>query len=126
MQAVSEKAAKEMLSRMVDVTGAEIDEEQREHFIRAIQHGRLDFDADSEAFTVYLRKPVDLDNGEALDRLEISEPTAGQMRQAARANDDFEQTLRLISLMTGHPVTVIERMRARDLTLAGGVLGFFA
>lgn len=126
MEAVSEKAATQMLDRILEATGAEIDEAQRSQMQRAIQKGRLDFDEDAEQFTVYLRKPVAMDNGETLDRLELTEPTAGQMRQAARANDDFEQTLRLISLMTGQPVSVIERMGARDLTVAGGVLSFFA
>jgi hypothetical protein len=125
MAAMTEDAAEQALQRALDTFGAELPANDKETMRKAFVDGRLDFDPSDESFTVLLRKPVELHNGETVETLRLEEPSAGQLRQATKAKDDFEQTLRLISLLSGHPVTVIESMRSRDLTLAGGVLSFF-
>ena len=125
MDAVEAKAAQDMLDAAVESLGADPSEDDRETFVTAIRKGRLDFDEQSETFSVYLRKPIELDNGDTVAKLELSEPTACQMRVAGKSIDEFEQSLLLIGYLAGQPVSVIERMGSRDLTLTSRVLGFF-
>jgi hypothetical protein len=90
----------------------------------AVMRGRITLDDDGR-FRQKLRSPVELQNGETLTELVISEPTTEQMRNASKVKDEFGQTIKLLSIVTGHAEGVINRLGTKDLTVAGGLLGFF-
>ncbi len=98
----------------------------RESIVRALMDGRIIFDKKAEIFTIQLRKPIRLENGETITFLKLEEPDARQLRDADKAKDDFESVLRLLSSITGHPLGVLDRLKQKDLTLTGGVFTFFA
>jgi hypothetical protein len=125
MAAVSREHATKLLKEMVDFFEAEIPPEQTAVLLRGIEHGHLEFDAEKEEFRVHLRKPVELKNGEKITVISMPEPEVEQMKTAGKAGDEFAQTSRLISLISGIPEEVIGRIRMRDMTLAGVVISFF-
>lgn len=95
------------------------------HCLRAIMAGRLDFDG--SRFRYSLAAPVTLDSGERFDSLELAEPTGAILRDASRGKrDQMETTFHTLSLMTGKPVGLIERLKMRDLNALGEMLAFFA
>ena len=103
----------------------EFDDDTRALLLRGINSGRLDLNKGTEEFTLKLIKPVELDNGEVIEAMKISEPSVHQLRESQRDRDDFTKSLKLLAAITGHPVGVLERLKSRDMTLAGAVMGFF-
>lgn len=98
-----------------------------EHLLRAVVDGRLVFEEENEKFTYILRKPIELENGESVTELTIQEPTAEQLKQSYKTgSNEMEQTLRLLSAITGRPLGLLQRIRQRDLIVIGEVLSFFA
>ena len=102
------------------------DLETREKIVRALMAGRIMYDGKEESFTVHLRKPIQLANGQTIDSLRLIEPNAGQIREANKVKDELEMVLRLLSSVTDHPLGVLDRLRQKDLVLVGGVFNFFA
>ncbi|ORC37263.1 hypothetical protein B4O97_03475 [Marispirochaeta aestuarii] len=98
----------------------------RDRLIRAIEAGRITYSEGSETFIIELVKPINLENGDTLTMLEVSEPTVEQLRQAQKIKDEFAMSLRLLSQMVGQPEGVLGRMKARDMNLAAAVMGFFS
>jgi predicted DNA-binding antitoxin AbrB/MazE fold protein len=74
---------------------------------------------------VKLIQAVELQNGEKVESIAITEPTVDQMRSANMVKDDFAATLAVLSSASGQPLGVINRLKMRDLSLAGSVLAFF-
>lgn len=123
---INAKVAEEMIERWQEITGAELDPETQATISRAIRAGRLDFDEDSEAFTLLLVKPIHLENGDVIESVQIEEPTAQQISDAARkVSGDFQQSLKIIEYVSGLPAGIANRMKMRDITTAGAILGFF-
>lgn len=123
--AIAPKVAEKMLTEWQEATGAELDADTQATISRAIRSGRLDFDTSSEVFSLNLVKPIELENGETVDRLEISEPTVQQISDASKTKNEFEQSMKILSYVTGQSVSVLNRMRMRDMTVAGALLNFF-
>lgn len=95
-----------------------------EKVIKAVMRGRLDFQKGS--FNYILLTPVELQNGETLTAVEIAEPTVEQLRESSKhKGDEMETTIRIISALTDKPIGVIGRIKMRDITLIGELLGFF-
>lgn len=125
MSKVSEERAQELYQEMVDTFGNEPDAEQIPVVMRGIRAGRLEFDAANETFEIHLVKPVKLQNGDTVDSFTIEEPTTEQISKADNRPSDMAKTINLVSSVSRHPVTVIERIRMRDISLAGAVVSFF-
>lgn len=122
---MSREAADTELDRIAADLGIELDEDSRVTVRRALMAGRLSWDAAEETFMVSLIKPIRLDNGETIDTLTVTEPTAGQLQKAGKIHDDMEQSLKMIAYCTDQPDGYIQRIRMRDLNVLGALVGFF-
>ena len=122
--AIAREVAEGMVADWAATLGAELAPESERAVVRLVMAGRIDFDGD--AFTVRLAAPLKLENGETIAALKLAEPTAGQLRDAAKGKrDDIDTALRLISALSGQPVGVVERIKERDFLAVSEVLGFF-
>ena len=113
------------------------DEGEHQSLMRAVQGGRISFNAEREEFGYTLLKPVALENGDTLSTLTVSEPTAGQFAQAFRVLKvrqdgggavgelDLAGTVKQVAACTGKPYAVIERVRKRDFDVLQALIGFF-
>jgi hypothetical protein len=123
-EVIAREAALEMIQSWAEAMEAEIAASAK--LLRAVQSGRLDFNSDTESFRYSLISPVKLENGETIDSLTVTEPTAEQLREANKGNrDEMETTMRALSAVTGKPLAVINRIKTRDITALGEILGFF-
>jgi hypothetical protein len=122
---MDQEKAQATLAEWTQLFGSELDEDTRGILLRGIASGRLSFDWDSEKFNVKLIQAVELQNGEKVESISITEPTVDQMRSANMVKDDFAATLAVLSSASGQPLGVINRLKMRDLSLAGSVLAFF-
>ena len=94
--------------------------------VASVMGGLVTLDEPSRTFTVSLRSPVRLENGQELGSLKISEPDGRQLREAMRGENKMDMSMRILSAVSGQPLGVIERLKQRDLTLAGELMVFFA
>ena len=126
-EVVSPQAAEEMLQEWIEATGAELDPDTQAILTRAIRAGKLDFDTELEVFTLHLKKPLTLENGESISSIQISEPTGQQLSDATKnTKSEFDQSMKIISYVSGNPLAVIYRLKMRDMSIAGAVISFFA
>ena len=124
---IAREVAEAEVRRWAEQLGAEIPGGPPENVVRADMDGRIMFDEKAETFLMRLRSPVAQENGETVTELLLGEPTALQLKDASKATkDDMEIASRLLSYITGKPLGIIQRMRQRDLLLAGALLSFFA
>jgi len=80
-----------------------------------------------DEFTLTLRKPIALGTGadaETYTQLELREPLADEMLEFSRlsAADAGNALRRMIAKISGVPLAVIGKMRARDFTRASNYL----
>ena len=122
---MTEAQAKEAVTKCKGYFGSTLDEESENAVIRGFMAGLVEFNETNEKFTVYLRKPITLENGEVIDKLSIQEPTADQVRMAGRTQDPFGQAVDILGYVSGWPVGILNRLKMRDISLAGSVLAFF-
>lgn len=125
MSKVSDDRAEELYQEIVESFGFDIDEDQATVVRRGIKSGRLDFDSEEQAFELQLVKPLELQNGSVIESITIEEPNVEQLTKSDSRSTDMAKTVNLIANVSRQPVTVIERLRMRDITLAGAVLSFF-
>ena len=81
-----------------------------------------------EQKTITLRKPVTLGTGDGAityPKLELREPTAGELEKAARADTPVGVMINLISLITAVPRAAVEKISRRDLEEATAYLSGF-
>ena len=75
--------------------------------------------------TITLRKPVTL--GDVVyDKLELREPTAGELEKASKATTNLGIVMNLISAVAKIPRVVVEGLCQRDLKEAGDFLDGFS
>lgn len=123
---VAREPAEIEVALWADQLGVELNPAIRDPIVRALMAGRLAFDSTTEEFTYRLRKPIALENGKSIEVFGIREPNAGQIRDSSRTTkDETEQSLRLLSFITGQPLGVIERIGQKDLMVAGSLFAFF-
>jgi asparagine N-glycosylation enzyme membrane subunit Stt3 len=123
---VSPEAAQAELARIEEDFDRELDADSRDVLLRALRAGLLEWDAAENQFRYRLRRPVVLDNGEQITTMSLSEPSVLQVKKATAIKDELEQTVKLISYMADVPVGYIDRIRMRDMTVLGVLVGFFA
>ena len=123
---IAREVAEAEARRWAEQLGAE-NETPPEAVVRALMDGRITFDEKAETFTVVLRAPLVLENGDHMTSLQLSEPTALMLRDASKATkDEMEIMTRLLSYVTRQPLGVIQRLKQRDVLLVGELIGFFA
>ena len=121
-EVIAREVALQMIKDWADELEATVEPSDR--LIRAIMSGRLD--KTDAGFSYRLLVPVSLDNGQSVDSLTVTEPTADQLQSASKGNRDaMHIVIHTLSSITGHPVAVINRLKTRDLTLVSEVLDFF-
>ncbi len=113
----------------------------REIVLDAIQRGNIIFDSSKNEITYFLQKPITLDNGKQFEEVLFYEPDLKTMNMVSKglkitANDKKEfkldadaqrQTMtRLVTVMTGQPIGVIERIVRRDVAVLESLSYFFA
>lgn len=74
--------------------------------------------------TITLRKPIDFE-GRTIDKLELSEPTAGQMEKAAAGANGIASNLILIAEVASIPLGAVRLLKKRDLEAAVDYLSGF-
>jgi len=74
--------------------------------------------------TITLRKPVTL-GGVTYEKLDLREPTAGELAKATKAGGNVDVAIALISLIAKVPRGAIEGLSQRDLQEASDFLGGF-
>lgn len=107
------------------VLGVDIGEPS-DGIISAVMAGLVTLDEPSRTFSISLRSPVWLENGQELGALKIAEPDGRQLRDAMKGENKMDMSMRILSAVSGQPLGVIERLKQRDLTLAGELMVFFA
>jgi hypothetical protein len=97
-----------------------------EPLARAVMGGRLAFDEKAETFTVSLKYPVSMENGDTLKDLMIVQPTSALYRDCTKGNrEGIDATLRLISGVSGRALGLVERVKKADLVVLMDCLNFF-
>ncbi len=122
---IARDAAEEEVQGWCELFRITLDLSERERIVTALMAGRIAFDEKNESFTVRLRKPIHLDNGETVESLKIEEADARQIKEANKVKDDFEKSLRLLSSISGQPLGVLDRIKQKDLLLIGDMFNFF-
>ena len=122
---LTEEQAVEALEKAVKCFDADLKKDDKAALKKGFVSGRLIFNEKDESFTVYLIKPIELENGEKIGSINISEPTFEQLEAAGKSTNQFEQAIDLISNMSGIGKGIIRRLKMRDLNLFGAVMGFF-
>jgi hypothetical protein len=74
--------------------------------------------------TITLRKPVTL-GGITYEKLDLREPTAGELSKATKAGGNVDVAITLISLIAKVPRGAVEGLSQRDLQEASDFLGSF-
>jgi hypothetical protein len=75
--------------------------------------------------TITLRKPITI--GEiTYEKLELQEPTAGQLEKASTSSSNIGVVINLISIVAVVPRKVVESLCQRDLKEAGDFLESFS
>ena len=123
---ISKDAALEEIENWADWFETEIDEDAVETLLPAVMRGRITFDQESEKFTIRLRSPITLENGEKVESVTMREPIGKELMYDKKRTDDMAFALRMYSKLSGQPLGVIERLKERDLVTLSGILGFFA
>lgn len=81
-----------------------------------------------EEITIELSKPVSMGKGDAAviyEKLELREPSAGELEKASRADTSVGSAITLISLITSIPRGAVEKISKRDLVAANRFLEGF-
>lgn len=75
--------------------------------------------------TITLRKPV-TNSGRTYETIDLREPTAGELEQAAKATTNLGVVITLIAIVAKIPRTAAEALCQRDLKEAGDFLDSFS
>lgn len=82
-----------------------------------------------DQLTITFSKPISLgkgDDAQVYDKVDLREPTAGELEKASRADTSIGVAISLISLIGKIPRGVVEQMGQRDLAQANTFLSGFS
>jgi hypothetical protein len=128
---ISKEAAELELKRIMDTYEVDPDgdgwADSKARLLAAIGKGRITLNESKCDVVMTLLRPITLENNEDITFLVFSEPTAGDLKilDKYKSNEGMLKTIHLASRMTGQPVTIIERMGARDLQTMGAIASLF-
>ncbi len=123
---VAREVAIAFVNRWAEQLECVLDDGIGERLTLAVMAGRLSLDAESEVFTLKLRNPLTLENGDILSELKIEGPTFRQQQQATKGTEDANIiSARMLSAITGQPTGVLDRLQMKDINTAVTLVGFF-
>ena len=123
---VAREIAEKEIDSWCDLLECVLDDDVRERLTMVVMSGRVTFDLESEVFTLRLRKPLKLENGENLSELKIEGFTFRQQQQATKGTEDpTEVSSRMLSMVTEQPAGILDRLRMKDINTAVTLMGFF-
>ncbi len=122
---VSAEDAEIKLMEIEEYFETKLDKENRSRILKAIIAGRLSFDEDTEIFYIILKSSIKLDNGDEISSLKLEQATVAQIERASRKGGEFEQMISIVSSISGQPISVIGRIKQRDILIIAAVLSFF-
>ena len=124
---VAREVAEKEVENWREQLECDLDDGVRERLVMVAMSGRVTFDSESEAFTLRLRKPLRLENGDDLTELKIEGFTFRQQQDATKGTEDpMEVSSRMLSMVTGQPAGILDRLQCKDVTTATAFMGFFA
>ncbi len=123
---IAEEVAREEILLWQEALETELTETEIQAILPTIMRGRVVFDELKESFKITLRSPIQLDNGNTIDFLEIREPTAEELEDANKVKDEMAMSMRLYAKLSGQPLGVVRRMKQRDMIAISGIFIFFA
>ncbi len=123
---VAREVAEQEVKNWCEQLECVLDDGIGERLTLAVMAGRLSLDADSEVFTLKLRTPLTLENGEVLSELKIAGPTFRQQQQATKGTEDANViSSRMLSAVAGQPSGILDRLQMKDINTAVTLVGFF-
>lgn len=123
---IAEDVARTEISLWAEFFEVDLDEGSIAGLLPAVMRSRIIFNEETSRFTVTLRTPVDMDNGDSLTALTIREPKTGELQKVGSLKNEVEMTIRLMSILTGEAVGLIKRIGQKDFIVLTAVLGFFS
>ena len=121
---IAEEVAREEILLWQEALETELTETEIQAILPTIMRGRVVFDELKESFKITLRSPIQLDNGNTIDFLEIREPTAEELEDANKVKDEMAMSMRLYAKLSGQPLGVVRRMKQRDMIAISGIFTF--
>lgn len=131
---ITKEAAMEIIKDWCDFFNEPIDEQTIENssMLKAVMEGRLDLNEDTEEFTVELRKPLTLENGQSVSSISVKDPGASYlldkqkvMKKGNALEMELDAVASQMTLATDLPLGVLRRMSTHDTNTVNEVLGFF-
>lgn len=123
---IAEEVARAEIELWQEALETDLSETEIQAMLPVIMRGRVVFDEQKESFKITLRSPIQLENGNTVDFLEIREPTAEELEEANKVKDEMAMSMRLFSKLSGHPLGVVRRMKQRDMIAISSIFVFFA
>ena len=122
---IADDVARKEIASWAEWAEVELAELEVKQFLPAAMRGRITLNEETGVFTVRLRTPIKMENGETVDHLDLREPTATEMKRAAKAGGEFDTAIHILSIITGLPVGIIGRIGTKDLNVLAAIIGFF-
>ncbi len=123
---IAREVAEKEIESWCDQFECVLDDGIGERLTLAVMAGRLSLDVESEVFTLKLRKPLTLENGEILAELKIEGPTFRQQQAATKGTEEVNEiSARMLSAVTGQPTGILDRLQMKDINTAVTLIGFF-
>lgn len=123
---IAEDVAREEIALWQEALETDLSETEIQAMLPTVMRGRVIFSEENESFKVTLRTPIQLENGTAVDFLEIREPTAEELENANKVSDEMAMSMRLFAKLSGHPLGIVRRMKQRDMIALASIFVFFA
>jgi hypothetical protein len=132
---ITKDAAMEILRGWCDWFSEPIDDQTLENtaLLKAVMQGRVDFDEDKELFSLKLRKPIELDNGETVASITMCDPGSAHAldkQKVISKGKSLEMELDTVSSKlvsaTGLALGVLRRLSLTDYNTMDNLLVFFS
>lgn len=136
---ISEDVAADTLERIEEEFGACADS-SRPIVLDAIRRGLIDFDETEAALSYSLQKPVELKNGQRLERVTLREPDYAQIERINKgieikidakgggtidASVQARQVARIVCVIGGVSPVQFDQIKRRDYAVLEAIAGFF-
>lgn len=123
---VAREVAEKEVEGWCDQLECVLDDGVGDRLALAVMAGRLSLDAESEVFTLKLRSPLTLENGDILGELKIQGPTFRQQQDATKGTEDVNEISgRMLSMVTEQPSGILDRLQMKDVNTAVTLVSFF-
>lgn len=131
---IEKEAALEIIRDWADYFNEPFDDDTMmdSSLLKAVMEGRADLDQDKEEFSLELRKPITLENGETLSSIKVKDPGASYlldkqkvMQKGKIMEMELDVTASQMTLSTDLALGVLRRMSTHDVNTINNMLAFF-